>query len=229
MYVMSVNVGSPRTIDIAGKPETTGIHKTARTAPVPVGPLGLAGDHVADTEHHGGVDQAVYVYSALDYDWWAQRLGGTLEPGVFGENLTVAGLDTADVRIGDRLRIGAVLLEVTAPRIPCATLAARMNDLAFVRTFREARRPGFYTRVLHEGEIRAGDPVTFERAGAVHPTVNDLFEAWFGASPDADLLRRALAAPVAVRARPWYEEQLARAERARTEPTSARSHTPGGS
>ena len=82
------------------------------------------------------------------------------EPGTFGENLTIAGVETAQALIGDRLAIGDVLLEVTSPRIPCVTLAARMGDPGFVKRFRAAERPGFYCRVLQEGFVRAGDAVT---------------------------------------------------------------------
>ncbi|WP_027481397.1 MOSC domain-containing protein [Deinococcus pimensis] len=209
MHVLSVNVGTPQALDIAGKPETTGIHKSGQSGRVRVTSLGLVGDFVADVEHHGGPDQAVYVYTRDDLAWWSERLGVELAPGTFGENLTVAGLDASRVRIGDRLRVGTALLEVTAPRIPCATLAARMNDLAFVRKFREGGRPGFYTRVIEEGDVAGGDAASFEPGAGAHPTVNELYDVWFEKTPDEALLRRILAAPVAARARPWYEEQLA--------------------
>jgi MOSC domain-containing protein YiiM len=111
---------------------STGIRKT----PVErgyVGTLGLVGDVVADEENHGGPDQAIYVYSSEDYAWWGQELGGLAAPGTFGENLTLSSFGSEPVRIGDRYRVGEALLEVTAPRIPCATFATRMGELNWVR------------------------------------------------------------------------------------------------
>ena len=117
MRVDSVNAGRAELMKIGARTISTGIRK----APVErgyVGLLGLAGDVVADVENHGGPDQAVYVYSAEDYAWWGKELGAAPAPGTFGENLTLSSFDPEPVQIGDRYRVGAALLEVTAPRIP---------------------------------------------------------------------------------------------------------------
>src|ERR1041384_1940060 len=128
MELVSVNVGLEQAID-GGKPSgKTGIFKTPRTGPVMVGEFGLQDDTIVDTENHGGPDQAVYVFTVEDYGWWSAHIGRRLEPGTFGENLTIAGLTSATLNIGDRLRVGPVLLEVTSPRVPCVTIAARMKD-----------------------------------------------------------------------------------------------------
>lgn len=142
MRLVSINLGRPGPLQIGPRPTTTGIHKNPVEA-AQISTLGLVGDHVADQEHHGGPDQAVYVYSAQDYDWWMEQLGEALLPGTFGENLTFSSFGAEPVRIGDRFRVGEVLLEITAPRIPCSTLAARMNDLEFVKKFRQVRGLGF--------------------------------------------------------------------------------------
>lgn len=89
-----------------------------QSRPVGIGRLGLLDDHIGDTRHHGGADQAAYLYSAEDYDWWAEQLGTALEPGTLGENLTLSSFGREAVHIGDRYRIGRVVLEVTSPRIP---------------------------------------------------------------------------------------------------------------
>ena len=103
--------------------------------------MGLESDTICDTENHGGVDQAVYVYGVPDYDWWAEALAKPLQPGTFGENLTVSDLESAGLQVGDRLEVGTVVLEVTSPRVPCVTLAARMEDPTFVKRFRAGGAP----------------------------------------------------------------------------------------
>ncbi len=209
MRVLSVNVGQREEVLIGDKPKTTGIVKKPVTGAVRVTHLGLTGDHIVATKHHGGPDQAVYLYSREDYDWWAEQLGEPLAPGTFGENVTL-DLAGPEVRVGDRYKVGGVLLEVTAPRIPCDTFAARMGDPAFVKKFREARRPGFYTRVLEEGGVEAGDPVERWAVQEEWPTVLELFEVFYDKRPSAEYLRRLLSAPVAERARADYEGQLAK-------------------
>ena len=139
---------------------TTAIDKRAITGPVALGPLGLAGDRQADTEHHGGEDQAVYLYADEDADWWAAELGRDIPPGLFGENLRTSGIDLSGTRIGQRLRVGdSVVLEVTAPRTPCVTFARRMDEPHWVRRFTERRAPGAYARVVEPGVISAGAEV----------------------------------------------------------------------
>lgn len=178
MQLLSVNVGQAR--QIAAKSGWTGIYKEAVGTPVQVGREGLEGDHILDREHHGGPEQAVYVYTQPDYEWWTPQLGAAPQPGTFGENLLFSDLESAPVLIGQRFRVGEVVLEVTWPRVPCVTLAARMGDPAFVRKFRQARRPGFYARVLQEGAVQQGDEVTMQDAPhADGRTVASVFEAFF--------------------------------------------------
>lgn len=209
MEVVSVNSGRAELMKIGARTVSTGIRK----APVErgyVGTLGLAGDVVADEKHHGGLDQALYLYSSEDYAFWASELGGVPEPGTFGENLTLSSFGAEPVRIGDRFRVGEPLLEVTSPRIPCAVFATRMGEPNWVKRFADARRPGLYVRVLEAGEIAAGDPVERLGGGGDNPTVLELMDAWYDPEPDAALLERLLATPVAVRDRDSLEKKLAR-------------------
>lgn len=210
MKLLSINVGQPRAHQVSGKPNQTGIYKLPTTEPVHVGRLGLAGDHILDVQSHGGPDQAVYVYSAQDYDWWAEQQGDALDPGTFGENLTFDGFGPGKIRVGDRFQVGPVLLEVTSPRIPCGTLAARMNDLMFVKKFVQARRPGFYARVLTEGELRTGDEVTRNAAPDDAPTIMEMADLFYNKSPDRASIERMLRYPVAIRDREAYEAMLAK-------------------
>jgi MOSC domain-containing protein YiiM len=186
----------------------TGICKYPVEGPVRLTREGIPADAIVATEHHGGVDQAVYAYSADDYDWWSQHTGRNMSPGLFGENLTIRDMPS-DMRIGDRLLIGEVVLEATAPRIPCDTFAARMQDSGFGMAFRKAERPGIYFRVLNEGEVSAGDAVTFVENDDSDVTVLDLFHFYYALRHEADMLRRLLDAPLAERFRHKVETKLA--------------------
>ncbi|WP_161882882.1 MOSC domain-containing protein [Deinococcus alpinitundrae] len=209
MQLLSVNIGQRQ--PIAAKSGQSGIFKQPVSQPVLIGTLGPSGDHIQDTRNHGGPDQAVYVFTQPDYDAWSAFLGQPLEPGIFGENLLISGLESAPTPIGTRLRVGGALLEVTAARIPCDTLAARMNDPQFVKTFRRQRRPGFYTRVLEEGEVGAGDAVTLEgQLPPGTPTVLDAFEFFYTKSPTREQMQHLLGAPIHHKLRAELEERLRR-------------------
>jgi MOSC domain-containing protein YiiM len=168
VHLLSLNVGKPRENPWKGL-AATGIdkrpvrHSVAVTAPGPkgTGAVGLAGDRAHDVKHHGGADQALYAYAREDLDTWQEHLGRRLDNGVgFGENLTTVGVDVNGALIGERWRIGSdVLLEVTCPRIPCATFQGWLGEPGWLKRFIEARRPGAYLRVIDEGSIRAGDPI----------------------------------------------------------------------
>lgn len=206
MRLQNVNLARARRLE--GVRGVTGIIKTPVSGPVRVTPWGLEGDAVCDTEHHGGPDQALYLYGRPDYAWFEAELGRPLEPGTFGENLTIEGLVSTEVAVGDRFRVGEVLLEVTAPRIPCATLAARMGEPGFVKRFRAAERPGCYCRVIEEGAVQAGDPVTWTPYSGERVTMLELFRAFFDPAPSEAALRRHLRAPIAERTRNDTEARL---------------------
>ncbi|MFI9270053.1 MOSC domain-containing protein [Kitasatospora sp. NPDC052896] len=160
----SVNVGSALPVDYADT-GATGIDKRPVAGPVevaePAAGSGLTGDAICDGRHHGGPDQAVYAYAWEDLTGWSGELGRDLVPGVFGENLTTEGLDVNGALIGERWRVGErLLLEVSAPRIPCRTFAEWLGERGWVRRFTERALPGAYLRVIEPGAVRPGDPVT---------------------------------------------------------------------
>ena len=210
--IVSVNIGQPSDIRLGKHHALSGIDKKPVPQRVQVGELGLEGDHILSKKHHGGPDQAVYLYSLEDYDAFAERLGEVPAPGSFGENLTISGLDSAGVRIGTRLSIGAgevaLVLEITAPRIPCATFAAHMGDANFVKVFRQMRRPGLYARVIQAGTVGAGDVVSVQHGPETAPTVLDEFELYYDANPSREKVERSLAAPIAIRTRQGHLERL---------------------
>ena len=195
MRLISVNIGQVRPIENAKPSGKTGIYKLPAAEPVQIGPLGLTGDAICDTKHHGGVDQAVYIYGAPDYAWWSQTLGVALAPGTFGENLTIAGLESARMLIGDRLALGSVVLEVTSPRIPCVTLAARMGNPEFIKQFITAERPGLYCRVIQAGSVQSGEGVTYQRYPGVTVSILEMFRDYYKKELDEATIRRYLAAP----------------------------------
>jgi MOSC domain-containing protein YiiM len=206
MKLLSVNASQPQPLERGGKSGMTGIFKESVSGLVKVGVLGLEHDTQVDTENHGGKDQAVYLYSNDDYAWWSEQLGMTLEPGTFGENLTFSSFPEP-LCIGDRFEISSVVLEVTAPRLPCSTLAARMNDLAFVKRFVKAARPGVYARVIQTGSLQAGDEVNYLR-GKYDVTAIEEFQMFYQKVQAIEDIERLLAAPIAERSRKEYEKIL---------------------
>ena len=178
------------------------------SGPVQVTANGLPGDAIISRRHHGGPDQALYVYGGADYGWWAAELGRALAPGTFGENLTISDLETAGLAIGDRFHIGEVALEVTAPCIPCGTFAAWMGDPGFVARFRIAERPGAYCRVIREGTIQAGDVVTLEPYAGEVVTIAEVFSDYYQSDHALADIYRFLAVPLAERAREAKQRQM---------------------
>jgi MOSC domain-containing protein YiiM len=139
---------------------------------------GLVGDLIGDARHHGGTDQAVYAYARESLDSWEQSLGRTLPSGSFGENLTTMGLEVDDALLGERWRIGeAVVLQVTAPRIPCATFRGWIAERGWLKTFTEVGHPGAYLRVVSGGTIRVGDELEVAHRPAHSVTVALAFRA----------------------------------------------------
>ena len=208
--LLSVNVGQLQTIPWAQKASKTGIFKQPVEGSLRIGALGLEGDHIGSVKYHGGPDQAVYLYSAEDYAWWENELQQQLPFGTFGENLTVSCLGEHPPRLGDEWRLGEVTLQISGPRIPCSTLAARMNDPAFVKRFARANRGGAYARVLQTGNVKAGDPISTHCPPDHHPTVDELFAIWHQKKKNPEFLQRVLASPVASMQRKDVEKWLAR-------------------
>lgn len=160
MKIRVVCRGEAKTLP--GKTTKTGIFKYAVQGPVMVDGEGIVSDAVCNRKHHGGPDQAIYVMGTVDLDFWSQALGFVVEPGFFGENLVLEGVDSAKLHVGDRFLAKEVVLEVTAARIPCATLSARLGDPGFAPRFRQAGQPGFYCRVLKGGMLATGEDIALE-------------------------------------------------------------------
>ena len=202
MKILAICRGQPEIL--AGKSYKTGINKVPVGGAVLVDREGLLGDTICNRKHHGGPDQAIYIEGAMDLSWWAEELGRPVPPGQFGENLTIESLENGILAVGDRLRIGEVVLEVTAPRIPCATFAARMNDASLVKRYTMAARPGAYCRVIAPGVLTTGQTVEHLPYQGERLTLVEMMAA-YGKSHSREALTRYLRAPLAERFRKALE------------------------
>jgi len=212
MRIVSVNVGQPRFVAWKGETILTGIFKHPVAGPVAVVGTSLAGDGQADRKVHGGVDKAVYAYSADHYPRWREELGRADMPwGMFGENLTIDGLDEAHVRIGDRFAVGTAEFEVSQPRMPCSKLGLRFGRADMVKLFLRSGRLGCYFRVLREGVVRAGETVRRLSSDPDAPTIADLATLEATGRDDVPLLERAVrTAQLTESWRQRYRERLSR-------------------
>ena len=211
--IVAVCVGEARDhVHADGRAERTAIDKRTVPGPVVVGPTGLDGDTQVDTRFHGGVDRAVYAYAQVDADHWVAALHREVPPGLLGENLRTEGLDVSGARIGERWRTSrGVVLEVSAPRMPCRTLQGFLDVPDMITRFVSAGRPGAYLRVIEPGEIAAGDRITVERDAAADaaPSVAEVMALRRGTATNDELRRLAALTALAGDVRGWAEETLA--------------------
>src|SRR4051794_11134502 len=195
--LLSVNVGLPRDIAWQGKAVHTGIWKAPVEGPRMVRRLNIDGDGQGDLNGHGGERRAVFVYQIDSYRYWQSHLGRSdFVYGQFGENFTIDGLSDAEVCIGDRYRIGGALFEVTQPRVTCYRLGIRMNEPEMAALVVKHGRPGFYFRVLEEGEVKAGDEITQVASGPERMSVSEIDALLYKPGHPRDQLERALRIPV---------------------------------
>jgi ferredoxin-NADP reductase/MOSC domain-containing protein YiiM len=194
--LLSVNVGLPRDINWQGRTVHTGIWKTPVEGARMVRRLNIDGDGQGDLAGHGGERRAVFVYQMDSYRYWQSYLGrNDFVYGQFGENFTVDGLADAEVCIGDRFRIGGALFEVTQPRVTCYRLGIRMNEPEIAALVVKHGRPGFYFRVLEEGEAEAGDEITQVGSGPERMSVTEIDALLYKPGHPRDRLERALRIP----------------------------------
>jgi ferredoxin-NADP reductase/MOSC domain-containing protein YiiM len=195
--LLSVNVGLPRDIDWKGRTVHTGIWKNAVQGRCRVGRLNLDGDGQGDLAGHGGEQRAVFVYQIESYRHWQEQLkrsdlGDLKSCGQFGENFTIEGLPDDAVCIGDRYRIGSALFEVTQPRVTCYRVGIRMNEPQMPALLTSSGRPGFYFRVLEEGEVGAGDEIVKVGDARERMTVVEINALLYSPNHPHGLLERAL-------------------------------------
>jgi MOSC domain-containing protein YiiM len=211
--VRAVCIGAPRTYRFSvEREEQSAIDKRSVEGVRAVDVEGIEGDSQVDRRFHGGVDRAVYAYGQADADHWVSVLQRDVPPGLLGENLRIEGLDVSGARIGERwLTSRGLVLEVTAPRMPCRTLQGFLDVADMMARFNSAGRPGAYLRVIEPGPVAAGDTIRVERdaAAAVAPSVAEVM-AWRRGSVSNEQLRRlAEDQRLAADLRAWASEALA--------------------
>jgi MOSC domain-containing protein YiiM/ferredoxin-NADP reductase len=191
--LLSVNVGLPRDIEWKGRTVRTGIWKDPVRGRCRVGRLNLDGDGQGDLAGHGGEQRAVFVYQIESYRYWQEQLRRTdFVHGQFGENFTIEGLPDHEVRIGDRYQIGSALFEVTQPRVTCYRVGIRMDEPRMPALLTSSGRPGFYFRVLQEGEVGAGDAIVKVGEAKERMTVAEINALLYSPDHARDRLERAL-------------------------------------
>ncbi len=194
--LLSVNVGLPRDIEWQGKTVHTAVWKTPVQGRRMTRRLNVDGDGQGDLAGHGGEHRAVFVYQIESYRYWQHQLGrNDLTDGQFGENFTVEGLADTEVCIGDHYRIGDALFEVTQPRVTCYRVGIRMNEPRMAALLVSHGRPGFYFRVLEEGEVGAGDAIVKVKTGPERVTVAEINALLYLPGHPASGLERALRIP----------------------------------
>jgi MOSC domain-containing protein YiiM len=188
-----VNIGRPRDIEWKGRTVHTGIWKDPVRGRCQVGRLNLDGDGQGDLAGHGGEQRAAFVYQIESYRYWQEQLKRTdFVHGQFGENFTVEGLPEDAVCIGDRYQIGSALFEVTQPRVTCYRVGIRMNEPRMPALLTSSGRPGFYFRVLQEGEVGAGDEIVKAGEAEERMTVAEINALLYSPNHARDRLERAL-------------------------------------
>jgi ferredoxin-NADP reductase/MOSC domain-containing protein YiiM len=194
--LLSLNVGLPKSVPWRGRSVYTGVWKYPVAGPLTVRRLNIDGDGQGDTNGHGGENRAVLVYQAESYEHWRSHYGrDDIEFGSFGENFTVDGLGDDQVCIGDRFRIGEAEFEVTQPRVTCFRVGMRLGEPDLPSLLVAHHRPGFYLRVLTEGDVRAGDEIVQIGDGPRRMTVAEIDALLYLPHRETADLRRALEIP----------------------------------
>jgi len=189
MKVISTNLGDPVTFEWNGANEQTGIFKYPTSTSLFLTENDVMNDTVIDRVHHGGSNKACYLFSADYYDYWKSRYPDLKwDWGMFGENLTVDGLDESKVRVGDIYRIGEAIVQITQPREPCYKLGVRFGSQKILKEFIDHNHPGTYVKILKEGSVTKGDEIILVEQSKNTLTIQQFYELMFSKVKSRDLL-----------------------------------------
>lgn len=194
MKVVSTNVGSATTFNWKGREEQTGIFKFPASGPLQLNSANVERDIVIDRKHHAGKHKACYLFSSDHYPYWQKRYPGLeWDWGMFGENLTISGMDESSMRIGDIYDIGSARVQVSQPREPCYKLGIRFDDQKIIGQFVKHGYPGTYVRVLKEGTVQKGDLMALVSQSDNSLTIQQFFALLYARDKDPDIVQLALA------------------------------------
>lgn len=176
MKVVSVNIGKKKLVNWKGKQEYTGIYKSPVNKPIILGKEDVENDDVVDRKYHGGIFMACYIYSADHYPYWKEKYPREdWDYGMFGENITIEGLDEKKLHLGDVYKIGSAIVKISQPRKPCYKLGIRFDTQAILKDYIQADYPGSYLQVIESGTVQNGDEFTLIEK---HPDAIGLLEAY---------------------------------------------------
>ncbi len=193
MKVLSTNIGQPTNIHWKGKEEQTGIYKYPSDEPIFLGSTDVAKDTVTDRIHHGGIFKACYIFSADHYPYWKKHYPAlSWDWGMFGENVTIEGMDDSQLKIGSVYQLGQAVVQITIPREPCYKLGIRFNNQNIVAQFVEHGNPGSYVRILEQGAVTKGDPFVLVQDSAHSLTIADFYRLLYSKEKDPHLLQMVL-------------------------------------
>jgi MOSC domain-containing protein YiiM len=196
MQVIATNIGQSTQFIHAGKTVETGIFKKPVSGPIFLGHEMVSGDTVKDRQHHGGAFKACYIFDAAEYNYWkTQYPNQDYHWGIFGENLTVSGLDETKERIGNTYKVGNALVRISIPREPCFKLGFAFGDQGILKKFISRERPGVYLQVLEEGEVRSGDEFTLTEKSENELTIQDFYKILYAKEKNQKLLKLFMAHP----------------------------------
>ena len=189
MKVISLNIGKKESVKWRGKMVETGIFKKPVSHPIFLGETDVKSDIVVDRRYHGGVDKACYLYSADHYAYWKEKFPNLdFQYGIFGENITVEGLNEEELQIGDIFSIGECRIQITQPRQPCFKLGIRFKSQTIVKQFINSPFPGVYVKIIEQGKVKIGDTLTLSER--LHDSIG-LLEVWdllYAKDPNMDLM-----------------------------------------
>jgi MOSC domain-containing protein YiiM len=193
MKIISTNIGQSTTIIRNGNKIKTGFFKTSVKGPLSLGLTDVVGDVVINRKHHGGIDKACYLYSADHYDYWKEKFPKLIwDWGMFGENLTIEGLNEAKIKIGDTFKVGTAIIQVSQPRRPCTTLGLKFGTQDMINLFNNSPYPGVYVRIIKEGKVKVGDALELIKTTSDNPSVEDIFSLFSTNNKNLDLAKKAI-------------------------------------
>ena len=193
MKVIATNIGKPTTITWNGKEVQTGIFKYPTQEALFLGKTNVQKDTVIDRKHHGGENKACYLFSADFYPYWKSKYPFLKwNWGMFGENLTIEGLDESEIRIGDIYRIGSSLVQVSQPREPCFKLGVRFGNQDIIKQYIDHGHPGTYVRILETGKVRENEKLILVKKSKNPLTVQQFYSLLYAKEKDINLVNLAI-------------------------------------